>query len=190
MAITQGYFLFVILGFEKSVKLTALFLGWPTATGLAQRHFVFGGFGFWRIPVGIKRLGFGRRAAPCAQSQRLDHPDMVVQVEHQYIANPQGRTGPALLDAIDPQMTIADKMRRQSAGFEKPRMPQPFIGPHVRRRRIGFGRLAHAIGLLIGLFGAICAQGEGFQNRKRRVGVGLFFRFLGALRSGSFFAAR
>jgi len=119
-----------IVAIEKRGELAALFFGWPPAAAWAQGNFVDGGFRLRRVAVNIKGLGFWCWAAPGAECHHFNHPNMLVQAEHQNITDPQFGTGAALLGAVNAQTASADESRGQPTGLEKPRMPQPFISPH------------------------------------------------------------
>jgi len=75
----------------------------------------------------IKELRLARRSAPQAQPQNLERDDFVSGGKRHDIADAHRRAG--LFDAVSVQPDLAfDRLfLRQSPGFAKARMPEPFV---------------------------------------------------------------
>ena len=89
--------------------------------------------GQW-IQIRIEALRLRCRATALADGLDPDHPDAVTLWECQNVPRADRLRGFGHMCPIDPEPARASQFRRQGAGFEEPRMPQPFVDPDTLGR--------------------------------------------------------
>ena len=120
----------------EGVLRAAVLFGRASGPSVTKGGFFRFRLGLRRRLVDIKRLRFGRRPAPCAERDNLNHPNMVVERKGQHIAGAHIGGGAALFLTVNANIAGGGQLGGQCAGFEEAGVPQPFIDPH------GGGRLA------------------------------------------------
>ena len=78
-------------------------------------------------PLGIKRLRFGRRAAPFAKAQNFDYADAAVERGGQHVAAFHGGRRLDHTLTVHPDAAGLDELCRKAARFDDARIPQPLI---------------------------------------------------------------
>ena len=121
--VNQGAPSFKVAGLRK-IKGAAILLTWAPFPVKAA---IFGWFvlrlGLWRGQIGVKRLRFGRRAAPLPQGKNAHDANLGALGEGKHIPNRHSMAGLGTSLAIQPQMAALDKLCGKVAPLKEARLP-------------------------------------------------------------------
>jgi hypothetical protein len=79
------------------------------------------------LQISIEHARCRRIAAPLGKSDDLEQANRTIETDRQHVAGFDGMTWSRLAHAIDPDMAGLDEHSGAGAGFDHPRMPQPFV---------------------------------------------------------------
>ena len=85
---------------------------------------------FFRSPllnILVEQSRSRRIAAPLGKSGHLENTNATIEADREHVIDLDGMPGRFLARAIDADMTGLDQRRSTGAGFDHPRMPQPFV---------------------------------------------------------------